>query len=162
MRAFFHCHCERSAAISVGRVGLRSLFRVKRRSSSSGFCSCLIHQAQLPNKLGNYIFKCASQPLPLLAMTRGCVIASPFLPVIASRRRGNLGGARDCGACSEPSSPVIASVAWQSRRGMGGFCSCLIHQAQLPNKLGNYIAAKSPFRKGGLRGICLAIPNFKP
>jgi len=24
---------------------------------ASRFCSCLIHQAQLPNKLGNYIFK---------------------------------------------------------------------------------------------------------
>jgi len=24
---------------------------------ASKFCSCLIHQAQLPNKLGNYIFK---------------------------------------------------------------------------------------------------------
>jgi len=23
----------------------------------TGFCSCLIHQAQLPNKLGTYIFK---------------------------------------------------------------------------------------------------------
>jgi len=31
-----------------------------------------------------------------LAMTKGGVIASLFLPVIASRRRGNLGGAWDC------------------------------------------------------------------
>jgi len=28
-----------------------------KRGMSSVFCSCLIHQAQLPNKLGNYIFK---------------------------------------------------------------------------------------------------------
>ena len=31
---------------------------------ASELCSCLIHQAQLPNKLGNYIFKLR------LAMTR--------------------------------------------------------------------------------------------
>jgi len=28
-----------------------------KKGMSSVFCSCLIHQAQLPNKLGNYIFK---------------------------------------------------------------------------------------------------------
>ncbi len=28
-----------------------------RRSSPPNFCSCLIYQAQLPNKLGNYISK---------------------------------------------------------------------------------------------------------
>jgi len=28
-----------------------------QESSPPNFCSCLIHQAHLPNKLGNYIFK---------------------------------------------------------------------------------------------------------
>ena len=28
-----------------------------QESSPPNFCSCLIHQAQLPNKLGNFIFK---------------------------------------------------------------------------------------------------------
>ena len=35
-----------------GDLTFEGLFR-----RHSGFCSCLIHQAQLPNKLGNYIFK---------------------------------------------------------------------------------------------------------
>jgi len=34
-------------------------YSMRLRSFASGFCSCLIHQAQLPNKLGNYIFKLA-------------------------------------------------------------------------------------------------------
>jgi len=33
------------------------LWGVSASCFASGFCSCLIHQAQLPNKLGNYIFK---------------------------------------------------------------------------------------------------------
>ena len=46
----------------------------------------------------------------------------------------------------QPFLPVIASVAKQSQAPLppldcfvAVFCSCLIHQAQLPNKLGNYI-----------------------
>jgi len=76
-------------------------------------------------------------------MTQGCY-CDPFLVVIAG-----------------PLFFVIASEAWQSRRGMGlrslfrvkrgislrpGFCSCLIHQAQLPNKLGNYNVKKSKIK----------------
>jgi hypothetical protein len=57
---------------------------------ASGFCSCLIHQAQLPNKLGNYIFK-----LRLITTEKGVVIASPYLslqdPYLSLRaKRGNL------------------------------------------------------------------------
>jgi hypothetical protein len=53
------------------------LFTVIASYFASRFCSCLIHQAQSPNKLGNYIFKLC------FAMTEG--------GVVASRRRGNLG-----------------------------------------------------------------------
>jgi hypothetical protein len=64
---------------------------------ASGFCSCLIHQAQLPNKLGNYIFK-----LRLVTTEKGNVIAR-LLSVIAS-------------PLFVIASPlfVIASEAWQS------------------------------------------------
>jgi hypothetical protein len=48
---------------------------------ASGFCSCLIHQAQLPNKLGNYIFK-----LSLVTTEKGDVIARPLF-VIASEAK---------------------------------------------------------------------------
>ena len=51
-------------------VGVAEPVPGKRGSSPSGFCSCLIHQAQLPHKLGNYSFKLC------LAMTGESVIAS--------------------------------------------------------------------------------------
>jgi hypothetical protein len=57
---------------------------------ASGFCSCLIYQAQLPNKLGNYIFK-----LRLITTEKGDVTAR-HLFVIARPLF------------------VIASEAWQS------------------------------------------------
>ena len=94
----------------------------------------LIHQAQLPNKLGNYIFKLClataanlgiASSLPLLAMTEeGVSLRAP---------RGNPGGVWDCFGTDVPRNDE------NSKGKMTGFCSCLIHQAQLPNKLGNYI-----------------------
>jgi hypothetical protein len=44
---------------------------------ASGFCSCLIHQAQLPNKLGNHIFK-----LRLVTTEKGDVIARPPFVIV--------------------------------------------------------------------------------
>jgi len=85
---------------------------------TSGFCSCLIHQAQLPNKLGNYIFKLC------LAMAGGSVIASPSLPVIASRRRGNPGPPLLSLRAEGVAIPALLYChcepkAWQSRWDMG-------------------------------------------
>jgi len=64
---------------------------------ASGFCSCLIHQAQLPNKLGNYIFK-----LRLVTTEKGDVIARPLFVI-----------ARPLFVIARPLS-VIASEAKQS------------------------------------------------
>jgi len=126
---FLFVIASRSVAISVG-MGLRSL--------ASGFCSCLIHQAQLPNKLGNYSFK------PLLAMTKR------FRNVVRgfSLVRTTLKGLKSKGKNEKPVSIKliatkleIAEPVPSVKRGISSseFCSCLIHQAQLPNKLGNYI-----------------------
>jgi len=43
-------------AISVGQ-GIAEPVPSETRNLASGFCICLIHQAQLPNKLGNYNVK---------------------------------------------------------------------------------------------------------
>ena len=42
-------------------------------SSPPNFCSCLIHQAQLPNKLGNYIFKHPLYFIPMRFRIAGTV-----------------------------------------------------------------------------------------
>jgi len=61
---------------------------------------------------------------------------------------------------------VIASGAWQSRRGVSlqsfasGFCSCLIHQAQLPNKLGNYSVKNSKIKGQHEEDFCIFICHF--
>jgi len=66
------CHCEPKARQSQGNEILNPKSEIlnnikwpKSRSPSSGFRSCLIHQAQLPNKLGNYIFEPGiAEPVP--------------------------------------------------------------------------------------------------
>ena len=41
-----------------------------------------------------------------------------------------------------------------------GFCSCLIHQAQLPNKLGNYNVKKSKIKGQNEEGFYILICHF--
>jgi len=72
--------CLGFSALSLG-FPLRG---VSASCFASGFCSCLIHQAQLPNKLGNYIFK-----LRLVTTEKGDVIARP-LSVIASEAKQSM------------------------------------------------------------------------
>ena len=74
-RALRFCHFEgakRPKNLTQGKLregakAWQSRWGVGLCSLASGFCSCLIHQAQLPNKLGNYSFKLR------LAMTEGGV-----------------------------------------------------------------------------------------
>ena len=82
--------CLGFSALSLG-FPLRG---VSASCFASGFCSCLIHQAQLPNKLGNYIFK-----LRLATTEKGESLRDPYLslrdPYLSLRaKRSNLGKAK--------------------------------------------------------------------
>ena len=68
-------------------------------------------------------------------MTKGMRHCQPFLLSLRAKR-GNPGESK----ILNPKSEILNNIKWpKSRSPSSGFCSCLIHQAQLPNKLGNYI-----------------------
>ena len=58
-------------------VSLRALFQLSlraKRGNLSSFCSCLIHQVEPPNKLGNYIFKLCLAMTQRVARAMGLVL----------------------------------------------------------------------------------------